>query len=871
VEPFRSRTSTERLARRPGRGTGTAGLALLCVALVALAGYGAARQVTERYRGRVTSAMHRILAEHARSVRLVARDAAERRQALAALYREIDADPRFQKRSGALVTVRRTAEGYETLAFTLDVGEDWAPRIPHGSPSEEVLQRATRGESGTWEGRSPTGRPVLVEYGPVGLEGWGALFVADRARVESDFLETSAAATSGVFAVALAGLLLLQRRSHRLREEARLGTALSGMIDEGFLLVDPDGSVISSNPAARAVFRLRPGEAPGRMLRELVFAEESETRRPVTTPGELRALPAGAPLLAARSDGIDVPIEVSVAWVELESRARALVLVRDVSERRQAEAALALSERRHRELLARSPASFGILSSDATWLYANPAMAEALQRSSGELFGRLLQEVVGPEDQEEVRELLARSGEGERAEGLLRVPAAGGGLRTLLFRITRFRQEDHREALLCGATDVTEQIEARLRLEAAHGHLNEILAALPSILIGFDHRYRVRHWNPTASAVLGPGAEEALGREIHALPIDWPWPRLRRAADACLCEHTTRHLDDLSFRRPDGSDGLLSLTLTSLDDPEGGSGHVLLVGLDVTERRALERQLGQAQKLESIGQLAAGIAHEINTPIQYVGDNVGFLREGFEDLAEALEAFEALAARCREAGLAPEELARVDEAVEQADLPFLRKEIPQALEQSADGLQRVTRIVRAMKDFSHPGAENSCAVDLNQCLESTATVARNEWKYVSELETRLDADLPLVEGRPAELNQVFLNLIVNAAHAIGEVVGDGGREKGRIVIASRPLGDEVEISVSDTGCGMSDAVRERLFDPFFTTKEVGRGTGQGLAIAHQVVERHGGRFEVESAPGEGSCFRLYLPVRAEGAASEAIT
>lgn len=282
---------------------------------------------------------------------------------------------------------------------------------------------------------------------------------------------------------------------------------------------------------------------------------------------------------------------------------------------------------------------------------------------------------------------------------------------------------------------------------------------------------------------------------------------------------------------------------------------------DITERKNLESQLAQAQKLESIGQLAAGIAHEINTPIQYVGDNTRFLRDAFSDLTGLLGKYAELLRAAREGVLRPDFIGDVEALAQQVDIEYLCEEIPKAIGQSLDGLERVASIVRAMKEFSHPGPEEKSAVNLNRAIENTILVSRNEWKYVAEMETDLDPTMPPVQCLPGPINQVVLNIIVNASHAITDVVGDGSEQKGTIKISTRRDGRWVEIRISDTGTGIPEAVRPRIFDPFFTTKEVGRGTGQGLAIAHSViVKSHGGTITFETEIGKGTTFIIRLPI-----------
>jgi PAS domain S-box-containing protein len=281
---------------------------------------------------------------------------------------------------------------------------------------------------------------------------------------------------------------------------------------------------------------------------------------------------------------------------------------------------------------------------------------------------------------------------------------------------------------------------------------------------------------------------------------------------------------------------------------EGSLTDVSMLKRTLEERDRLEDNLRQAQKLEAIGQLAAGIAHEINTPTQYVGDNLRFLKESFGEL-------DGILAQLVKAGGAP-----AGKLLADADFDYLKEEIPRALNQSLEGVDRVAKIVRAMKEFSHPAREKT-ATDLNRAIQSTITVASNEWKYVAEVDMDLDTNLPPVHCSPAEFNQVVLNMVVNAAHAIGDVVGDGARGKGKIKVKTRPDGEWAVVEISDSGCGMPPHIQQRIFDPFFTTKEVGKGTGQGLAIAHNVVvDKHGGTIKVVSAPGQGTTFIIRLPI-----------
>lgn len=285
-------------------------------------------------------------------------------------------------------------------------------------------------------------------------------------------------------------------------------------------------------------------------------------------------------------------------------------------------------------------------------------------------------------------------------------------------------------------------------------------------------------------------------------------------------------------------------------------------------RRELEEshlRLVHAQKLESIGELAAGIAHEINTPAQFVGDNTRFLQESFSGLVALLERFRDLSEAPRLPASPHQLLNDMRSAMNDADVEYLLEHIPGALSSSLAGLERISRIVRSMKEFSHPGGSEMAPADINRAVESTVTVATNEWKYVAEMRLDLDSELPLVSCQLADLNQVLLNLIVNAAHAIADVVGDGSREKGLITVATRRVGSYAELLVTDTGCGIPEDLQSRVFDPFFTTKDVGKGTGQGLALARAVVlEGHKGTITFDSAVGRGTTFAIRLPLATSG-------
>jgi signal transduction histidine kinase len=281
--------------------------------------------------------------------------------------------------------------------------------------------------------------------------------------------------------------------------------------------------------------------------------------------------------------------------------------------------------------------------------------------------------------------------------------------------------------------------------------------------------------------------------------------------------------------------------------------------IDVTEARRMVRELAQGQKLESVGRIAAGVAHEINTSVQFISDSVRFVRHALRDVPHAMADYRALAANALSGKDVTTQAKKAADTDEAADVDYFLKNAPDALDRALEGIGRVGSIVRSMTEFAHPDSRTKADVDINRAIRTTLNMARNEYKSVADLETDF-GDIPTVHCHAGDVNQVILNLLLNAAHAIGDTV-QGTSAKGRIGVRTRAIGGYVEISITDTGDGIPEDVRGRIFEPFVTTKEVGRGTGQGLALSRGiVVDKLKGSLHFETETGKGTTFFIRLPV-----------
>ncbi len=374
--------------------------------------------------------------------------------------------------------------------------------------------------------------------------------------------------------------------------------------------------------------------------------------------------------------------------------------------------------------------------------------------------------------------------------------------------------------------------------------------------------------NNRITEILGYTPEELIGQSIEHIIHPDDYQKLLDSFQTILKEGS---LYDQEYRMvkkaSEEEESVINVSINSarfMDQQQNCLGIICIVH-DTTQQKAMQSQLLQAQKLESIGQLASGIAHEINTPTQYIGDNIRFLEEGFNEIISLIQSCDSLYEETTTPAESHKMLAELHSKVQDTDLDFLTQEIPEAIKHSLEGVKTVAEIVKAMKEFSHPGQKTKKMLNVNDAIQNTLAISKNHWKFVADIKLYLEPQLPMISCYPAELNQVFLNLITNAADAIGETLDKNLTDKGMIIITTDVIADKwVEIRISDSGGGIPKHAQTKIFDPFFTTKTMGKGTGQGLSISHSIITHHDGTLTFETDHETGTTFIIKLPLTENG-------
>lgn len=545
------------------------------------------------------------------------------------------------------------------------------------------------------------------------------------------------------------------------------------------------------------------------------------------------------------------------------------VLFVDLTDQRQIQDALRKSEERYQELF--SAVHEGILVVDEHELigYCNPASASIFEvRSAEALVGRSLLDFVPAHEQKKVRQQTEMCAQQQSSEYELEIITDKANAKTVLLSVSpRFDSKENFRGAFAALLDITDRkrIEEELRqsqeqLQAILDNVGIGIAVISPQMEVLSLNKQMKSWFPEVDVKNRPVCHRAFNDPPSETICSY-CPTFKTFRDGEIHESVTRTPQGNSFTS-------YRVVASPIKSETGDVIAVIEMVEDMTEsheaetvKRDLERRLQETSKLEAVGSLAAGIAHEINTPIQFVGDNTHYLSDCFDTLLKLITTHQHIWTRAGQ-GEAYQELDELwHKAEEEADLEYTIDEVPAAISQTLDGVQRVGQIVRSMKEFAHTDRKETSRCDLNRMLDSTLTVARNELKYVADVVTDYDPELPQIDCHRDELNQVFLNMLINAAHAIADIVGDGSNGRGKITVKTRKEADDVLVAISDTGTGIPDAVKDRIFDPFFTTKEIGKGTGQGLYISHAVVvDKHRGSLTLDTEIGKGTTFYVRLPI-----------
>ncbi len=573
---------------------------------------------------------------------------------------------------------------------------------------------------------------------------------------------------------------------------------------------------------------------------------------------------AGAIAVYAASPGYFDAEQLRLVDELAEDVSFGLTAIDRVRRRTEAERALRLSEERFRGGFEHSPIGMALTNLDGTFSRVNAALARMLGYTREELVGVNFASLTHPDDAAEnvdaMREILEHNKPYQTEKRYIH---KDGTVIHMQIAVTVVRDAGGQPAtFFTQLLDITH----RMLADAEHARLAAIVESSADAIISLNTNAEIATWNARAEQLYGYTATEAIGRHAPTLLSREPDERqqlLGRGADGVL-----RDIEVTDIGK-DGTPVEVSGTSAPIIDSDGRVTGISLILRDISERKQLEAEhermeleLRISQRLEAVGQLAAGIAHEINTPIQFIGDSAHFLRNSVGNLEQLIERYRAIidTADVLEQAELREQVRVAEDA---ADLEYLRERVPAAFARMINGVERVASIVKAMKTFGRVSdSEQQAPADLNEAIHTTLVVARNEYKYVADVETIL-ADLPPVICNVGDLNQVFLNLIVNAAHAIEDARGHT-EQLGKITIRTEAIDGIAIISVTDTGCGIPDELCTRVFDPFFTTKEVGRGTGQGLSLARSIIERHAGSLTLASKVGHGTTFTIKIPITGRG-------
>ena len=651
-----------------------------------------------------------------------------------------------------------------------------------------------------------------------------------------------------------------QKRAAVERKEAEFRNVLESAPD-AIVITSDQGRIVRLNRQAEAIFGYTREELLGEPVEILMperFRERHPKHRAAYSPkSRPRPMGTGLELYGRRKDGGEFPVDITLSPMEITDGFLIISVIRDITDRRRTEEQLVKLSR----AVEQSANLVIIADTQGRIEYVNPNFTQVTGYTPDEVIGQnpriLKSEKTSPEEFRRLWETIT-SGREWRGEFLNKMK--NGELCWASASISPIRNHQgvitHFVAI---EEDISELKRAEEALRASERRYRQLTEATLDAIVVADERGVISLFNAAAQRTFGYSEQEALGQPLTILmPPEYHEAHqrgLRHYLETREARVVGRTIE-LRGRRKDGEVFPLELSLSAVELPEG----ICFLGAirDLTERQRLQTKVVQMEKLASLGLLSAGVAHEINNPLAYVANNLAVLERDIRGLTALVAAYEAAQAILESAR--PDLAAQVAQLAEEIDLPYVKEHIEQIVSSTRQGVKRVADIVQNLRGFARLDQAAVGWVNLHDAITSSLEMIRGRLGRRHIVVEQQFGDLPLVMCAPAQINQVFLNLLVNALQAI-EATSKGG---GRIEIRTRAAGDEVIVEVADDGRGIPAELLPRIFDPFFTTKAVGEGTGLGLSISHGIVSDHGGRIEVESTPGQGSRFRVILPIRGKG-------
>ncbi|QGY38659.1 PAS domain S-box protein [Pseudodesulfovibrio cashew] len=773
--------------------------------------------------------------------------------------------------SGEFVVAERRGDGIRMLLMD-DHGTDenhWSPAIPLDSPLTEPAKLALEGKTGTIVARDYKGNTVLAAYSPLklGTAPLGLVAKIDIDEIRTPFIEANFKIMAMGITLTVICLMIFFKISEPIIRDMQISERKYRDLVEGLnviiIRVNRRGVITFANGFAESLFGHDDDSVTGKRFSSFIMElpDALSLEELVERVGEKHF---GTEVPVSKADG-------NIGWVSWTTKPiyeqgeliELLCIGNDVTRTHLVNESQKEIEERFRGIAKASPVGIVITDPTGNLTYANERMHTLTKTSATDLVGRGWFERIHPEDKPELQQQWFGTRPGNRGRREFRLISKDGDALWVLGQIVALtNSKDEIYGDIITFTDITPTKEAEL----AQRRLTAAINQAAEMIIITDLDARITYVNPAFEETTGHSRLSVLGKKTNILKSGEQDEAFYRDLWDTI-GHGKIWKGRFINKHKNGRRYTQESTIAPIRDDSGKNIGYVSVSRDISDQLVVEAQLRQSQKLESIGELAAGIAHEINTPTQYVTSNLQFLEEAFITYANMLEGARAFLEKLKskEYDCVDDVLRRaVSDVLDDKELEYLSEDVPNALTESAEGLKRITNIVQSVKQLAHPGEVRKSFHDLNTIVRDAATVSTNEWKYMADVVYELDESMPRINCLKGEIGQVVLNLIVNGAHAI-DAARKAPEDRGTITLKTYEDEGYAVLEVSDTGTGIPKEIVGKIFDPFFTTKEVGKGTGQGLAITYNaIVNMHQGKVDVVTQEGKGSTFIVKLPLEADG-------